>query len=76
MGLHNVTTSYNGITHVSVLQGIYAFDYENLRWFMSQIRPDNGQRPGNQRYTDKVGSHTEVGYRVGKTATASNSSFY
>ena len=24
------------------------FDYENLRRLMSQIRPDNGQKPGNQ----------------------------
>jgi hypothetical protein len=29
---------------------------------MSQIRSGNGRKPENQHYTDKVGSHTEVGY--------------
>lgn len=54
--------AYNGITRNCALQGFFEFDYENLRWLMSQIRSGNGQKPADQRYTDKVGSHTEVGY--------------
>jgi hypothetical protein len=60
------------VTRNSALQGINVFDYKNLRQLMSQIRPDSGQRPGNQHHTekaDKVSPLAEAGCCVGKTAT-------
>jgi hypothetical protein len=62
----------NGVTQNSALQGIYVFDCKNLRQLMGQIRPNSGQRHGNQRHTDKadkVSPLAEAGCCVGKTAT-------